>query len=105
MEKRDGNIRICGDYKLTVNKAAQTEVYPIPHIEEIFASLSGGKTFSKLDLSHAYQQVKLEEASQQGCSDTSDSLSAYHLHQLFSNVLWKTYFKVFQESACILTTS
>jgi hypothetical protein len=65
VEKRDGNIRICGDYKLTVNRAAQTEVYPIPIIQEIFASLSGGKTFSKLDLSHAYQQVKLEEASQQ----------------------------------------
>ena len=65
VEKRDGNIRICGDYKLTVNQAAQTEVYPIPLIQEIFASLSGGKTFSKLDLSHAYQQVKLEEASQQ----------------------------------------
>ena len=33
--KRDGSIRICGDYKLTINKAAQTEVYPLPHIEEI----------------------------------------------------------------------
>ena len=31
----------------------------------MFASLSGGKTFSKLDLSHAYQQVRLEETSQQ----------------------------------------
>ena len=65
VEKRDGNIRICGDYKLTINRAAQTEVYPIPLIQEIFASLAGGKTFSKLDLSHAYQQVRLEEASQQ----------------------------------------
>ena len=62
--KRDGSIRICGDYKLTINKVAQTEVYPLPHIEEIFAALSGGKTFSKLDLSHAYQQIRLEEASQ-----------------------------------------
>ena len=65
VKKRDGNIQICGDYKLTINKAAQTEMYPIPRIEEIFASLSGGKTFSKFDLSHAYQQVRLKEASQQ----------------------------------------
>ena len=39
-------------------------MYPLPRIEEIFASLSGGKSFSKLDLSHAYKQVVLEEESQ-----------------------------------------
>ena len=38
--------------------------YPIPKIEDLFASLSGGKKFTKLDLSHAYQQVPLDEASQ-----------------------------------------
>ena len=61
--KRDGNIRICGDYKLTVNAAAQTDPYPLPQIEDIFASLSGGKTFTTLDLAHAYQQVPLAEDS------------------------------------------
>ena len=43
--KRDGSIRICGDYKLTVNKVAQTEVYPLLCIE-ICASLTQG--FPKL---------------------------------------------------------
>jgi hypothetical protein len=32
-------------------------------IEDIFASLEGGKVFSKLDLAHAYLQVPLEESS------------------------------------------
>lgn len=64
VEKRDGSVRICGDYKLTVNRVAKTEVYPIPKIKEMFASLAGGKKFSKLDLSHAYQQIELEEESQ-----------------------------------------
>jgi hypothetical protein len=64
VEKRDGSVRICGDYKLTVNRVSKTEVYPIPKIKEIFASLTGGKKFSKLDLSHAYQQIQLEEESQ-----------------------------------------
>ena len=50
--KGDGGVRICGDYKLTVNKVAKLEVYPLPRIDELFASLSGGQTFSKLDLSH-----------------------------------------------------
>ena len=48
VEKRDGSVRLCGDYKLTVNKVAKTEVYPIPKIKEVFASLAGGQKFSKL---------------------------------------------------------
>ena len=63
--KDDGSVRICGDYKVTVNRVAKVEKYPIPRIEELFASLAGGKRFSKLDLSHAYQQVVLDERSRQ----------------------------------------
>ena len=63
--KRDGSIRICGDFKLTVNQATQTEVYPLPRIDEIFASLSGGTIFSTLDLSHAYNQLQLDDKAQE----------------------------------------
>ena len=63
--KKDGNIRLCGDYKVTVNSVAQNEVYPLPRIEELFAAVAGGKIFSKLDLSHAYLQLQLDEASQE----------------------------------------
>ena len=63
--KRDGSIRICGDFKRTINKSARTEVYPLPRIDELFASLSGGQTFTTLDLSHAYLQLELEEESQE----------------------------------------
>ena len=61
--KTDGSIRICGDYKLTVNQVAKLDTYPLPRIEDLFASLSGGQAFTKLDLSNAYQQVSLDEAS------------------------------------------
>ena len=61
--KRDGNLRICGDYKVTLNRVLQCEVYPLPRIEELFAALAGGVKFTKLDLSHAYQQLVLEEES------------------------------------------
>jgi len=64
--KPDGSIRICGDYKVTINQAAQTDTYPLPKngtkIEDLFASLSGGK-FSKVDLDSTYQQILLEEES------------------------------------------
>ena len=50
--KRDGSIRICGDYKLTINKVAETDTYPLPRIKDLFTSLSGGRSFSKLDLAH-----------------------------------------------------
>ena len=61
--KSDGSVRLCGDYKLTVNQAAKVDTYPLPRIEDLLASLAGGKSFSKLDLAHAYQQIELEEES------------------------------------------
>ncbi|XP_043916150.1 LOW QUALITY PROTEIN: uncharacterized protein K02A2.6-like [Protopterus annectens] len=61
--KPDDTVRICGDYKLTVNQVSKLEQYPIPKLEDLFEKLSGGEKFSKLDLSHAYQQVVLDEGS------------------------------------------
>ena len=65
MLKRDGSIRICGHYKVTVNLAAKTDTYPLPKREGLFASLSGGKLFSKVDLASAYQQIPLDEQSKE----------------------------------------
>ena len=56
-------VRICGDYKVTVNQAEKLGKYPLPCIEELFASLAGGKLFTTLDLSHAYLQVPLDKHS------------------------------------------
>ena len=77
--KRDGSIRICGDYKLTINQAAQTDTYPLPKIKDLFASLSGGKSFTKLDLAHAYQQIPLdEEAKEYTTINTHKGLYRYN---------------------------
>ena len=48
---------------MTVNAVSKLEEYHLPRVEDLFAALSGGKVFSKLDLSHAYQQIVLEEVS------------------------------------------
>ena len=63
--KSDGSIRICLDYMVAVNKAAEIESYPLPRIDDLLASLGGGKTFTKLDLAHAYQQVTLADSAKQ----------------------------------------
>jgi hypothetical protein len=61
--KPDGTVRLCGDYKVTVNKVSSLEQYPIPKMEDMFTSLAGGEKFHKLDMSHAYQQIVLDEDS------------------------------------------
>ena len=63
--KKDGDIRICGDYKQTVNRAANCDKYPVPKTEDLLATLNGGEKFSKLDLSQAYQQLVLEPKSRE----------------------------------------
>ena len=61
--KSNGTLRICGDYKVTVNSASKHDKYPLPRINDLFSQLEGGKTFSKLDLSNAFQQIPLDESS------------------------------------------
>ena len=76
--KGNGEIRICGDYKITVNKAARVDKYPIPNVEDLFSKLAGGSHYSKLDLSHAYQQIRLDAESQKLTTiTTSKGLFAY----------------------------
>ncbi|XP_044764532.1 uncharacterized protein K02A2.6-like [Coccinella septempunctata] len=61
--KEDGSVRICGDYKLTLNPVLNDDKYPIPRIDDLYAKLNGGQQFSKIDLSTAYQQIELENES------------------------------------------
>ena len=37
--KIDGFVRICADYRLTVNRAAKPDIYPLPRADDSFASL------------------------------------------------------------------
>ena len=62
--KPNGTVRICGDYKITVNPQLQSEEYPLPRIDDIFNNLAGGKKFTKIDLRQAYHQMEVEEESQ-----------------------------------------
>ena len=63
VRKPGGKVRLCGDFKVTLNPALKNDVYLFPLTEELFQKLNGGYKFSKLDLAEAYLQVPLEEAS------------------------------------------
>ena len=63
VRKPGGKGRLCGDFKVTLNPALKTDVYPFPLPEELFHKLNGGHKFSKLDLAEAYLQIPLDEKS------------------------------------------
>ena len=52
--KSDKSVRICDDFKVTVNPGSRLDRYLIPRIEDVFATLGGGTTFTILDMSPAY---------------------------------------------------
>ena len=99
--KEDQSIRICGDYKVTVNSMSKLDNYPIPKAEDLFATLGGGEKFTKLDLSQAYQQLPLEEDSKQyttinthrACFNITGCPMEYRQRQVSSKELWKTSFR------------
>ena len=59
--KTDKLIRICGEYKVSINPYVRTESYPLPTVQDLFSSVSNSAVFSKLDLQHAwlYQYLQL----------------------------------------------
>ena len=57
------SVRILGDFKFTINQASKLDHYRVPRIEDVFAKLMGGKQFTHLDLSQAYQQLLLDNES------------------------------------------
>ena len=46
--KKTGGVRICGDYKVTLNQVLDVDQHPHPKpCSDLFAPLAGGKVFSK----------------------------------------------------------
>jgi len=63
IDKGNGRYRVCGDYKVTVNKGIIMVHYPFPTLADLFAKAARKRFFSKLDLERAYLQLGVTEES------------------------------------------
>ena len=107
--KKDHRVRICGDYKVTINPVLELDQYPFPCLVDLFATLAGGKSFTTLDLSHAYQQLILEESSRKfvtvnthlDCIIIHDFCLGWPLHRPCFRRPWIPCYKVYQVSFVI----
>ena len=48
--KINGKLRLCVNCKVTINKYIEINNYPLPRMDDIFASVAGCSVFRKLDM-------------------------------------------------------
>ena len=46
VSKQDGHLRLCGNYKVTINPHLKIDLHPLPRAEELFSKLAGGEKFT-----------------------------------------------------------
>ena len=68
--KKDGSLRFCVDYR-RLNAVTRKDVYPLPRIEDILASLGEAKRFTSLDLASGYWQIELDESAREKSAFTT----------------------------------
>ncbi|XP_053686302.1 uncharacterized protein K02A2.6-like [Sabethes cyaneus] len=59
--KRNGSIRITGNYKTTVNPSMIIDEHPIPKIETIFNKMKGAALFCHLDVTDTYTHLPVDD--------------------------------------------
>lgn len=59
--KRDNKIRLCGDFKVTINPNLLVDEHPLLTVDELFSTMAGGEKFSKIDLKNGYLQLEVCE--------------------------------------------
>ncbi|XP_024893887.1 uncharacterized protein LOC112468774 [Temnothorax curvispinosus] len=62
--KKNGQVRLCGDYSVTLNPQLVVDEHHLPTADELFTSMEGGTVFSKIDLLQAYLQMEVRPEDQ-----------------------------------------
>ena len=68
--KSNGNWRPCADFR-RLNCATRDDRYPVPHVQDFTANISGNCVFSKIDLVRGYHQIPV-------ASSDIEKNSSYH---------------------------
>ena len=63
VKKKSGGVRICGDYKVSLNRHVQQVPTQNLNINDILQKIGGMTMFSRIDLEGAYLQIALDEES------------------------------------------
>lgn len=61
--KANNTIRLCMDCSVSLNKAIETEHYPLPKISDVLVEIANCNYYCKFDLTGAYQQIRVAENS------------------------------------------
>lgn len=61
--KKNGAIRICGNYRLTINRYMEIDRHPVPRVQDLLATQGKNIVQTKLDLVQAYQQALVHHSS------------------------------------------
>ena len=80
--KKDGEVRISGDFTVTINPQLDVDEYPLPRIEEIYAKLIGCQQFSVIDLRQACLQTEVEEESSKNYLTVNTHRGLYQYQRL-----------------------
>jgi len=59
VKKKDGKLRLCGDYR-ALNHVTKKDRYPLPLIGEALDRLQTAKYYTKLDIKDAYHNVRIK---------------------------------------------
>jgi hypothetical protein len=60
MRKEDRSLQLCMDYR-KLNKITKKDRYPLPLISDLLDALQKARTYTKIDLRHAYHLVRIAE--------------------------------------------
>ncbi len=64
VNKRDGTIRFCVDYR-ALNAVSKSDVYPLPRLDDGLDCMAGSDVFSVMDASQMFWQIAVEPESQE----------------------------------------